>query len=71
MTVYVLQHAHEHDDALEDVKMIGVYSSEAKAREAIERVVGQPGFRDHPDGFTIDAYEVDTDQWQEGFVTVN
>ena len=68
--VYVLQHVHETpngDD--EDVKMIGVYSSEQKAQEAIARVVKAPGFREHPDGFHIDAYEVDRDNWTEGFTS--
>jgi hypothetical protein len=27
----------------------------------------QPGFRDHPDDFAFDAYELDVDHWKEGF----
>jgi hypothetical protein len=61
---FVLQ--HENPDT-ENVKLIGVYSSEAAARAAIDRVRTQPGFRDYPNGFSIDDYEVDGDNWTEGF----
>lgn len=53
---------------MEDVKLIGAYASEAAAQAAIERLRKQPGFRDYPDDFTIDAYEIDKDHWTEGFV---
>jgi hypothetical protein len=54
----------------EDVKLLGVYSSEQMAAEAKERAIGLPGFRDAPDGFDIDCYRVDRDEWTEGFITV-
>ncbi len=28
------------------------------------------GFVDHPDGFQIDRYDLDVDNWTEGFITV-
>ena len=62
---YLLQ--HENPDT-EDVKVIGLYSSPSSATAAIERLRAQPGFRDYPDSFTIDAYELDEDHWAEGFV---
>ena len=62
---YLLQ--HERPDA-EDVKVIGVYSSQLEAEAAIKRLSKQPGFRDYLGGFTIDAYELDQDNWTEGFV---
>ncbi len=31
------------------------------------RLVKQPWFRDFPDNFSIDEYEIDKDHWQEGF----
>jgi hypothetical protein len=61
---YLLQ--HERPDT-EDVKVIGIYRSEAAALAAIKRLREQPGFRDHPDSFAIDAYELDEDNWVEGF----
>ena len=63
---YLLQ----HENALnEDVKVIGLYSSEASAKGAVERLRAQPGFSDYPDGFSIDLYELDEDHWSEGFVS--
>ena len=50
------------------VKVIGIYSSQALAEEAIERTRILPGFVDDPDSFTIDQYEVDKDHWLRGFV---
>ena len=58
---------HERSDT-EHVKLIGVYSSEAAAKAAIQRLRLKPGFSDYPEGFTIDAYEFDKDHWTEGFV---
>jgi hypothetical protein len=69
MTVYLLWHAHDLVEEI-DVKLIGVYSSEARAIEARERAKTLPGFRENPDGFHIDRYEVDKDSWTTGFVTV-
>jgi len=67
--VWVLQHVHLFDDGDEDVKLIGVYSTEAKGKEAIERLRIQPGFRDAQDGFTLDCYPWDRDHWAEGYET--
>jgi hypothetical protein len=69
-TVYLLWHTHEMPDGDEESKLIGVYSSEARAMEAQRRVLSQPGFRDAPEGFEIARYQVDTDHWVEGYVTV-
>lgn len=67
--VYLLQHVHEIGDEELDVKFIGCYSSEEKARSAVTRLRNAPGFSDAPDGFTIDEYEVDKDHWVDGYVT--
>ena len=81
-TVYVLQHLHVLPDDVEDVKLIGVYSSRASALEAIQRKRGMPGFQDFPqlvdttaeaadpNGFYIGEYQLDIDYWSEGFITV-
>lgn len=63
---YLLQH---ENPLTGDVKVIGLYSSEAAAREAIERLRAQPGFCDSPDGFSLDLYRLDEDHWTEGFFT--
>jgi len=70
-TVFVLQHVHTvsgGEDEDEDIKLIGVYSTEARALAAISRLSTQPGFRDHLDGFHIGPLTLDKDQWTEGFV---
>ena len=66
--VYVLQHEHEHEGS-SDVKMIGVYGTEHEAAEARKRLLEAPGFRDRPEGFSIDAYELGQDHWTEGYVS--
>lgn len=68
-TVYVLQHVHTIDEDTKDIKMIGVYSTEALAQAALTRVSVQPGFRDAVEGFSIDAYPIDKDHWTEGYVS--
>ena len=68
--VYVLQHVHSLDDGSEDVKFIGVYSAREKAQTAITRLSQAPGFSDAPAGFHIDEYQVDKDQWVEGYSTL-
>ena len=69
-SVFVVQHVHSREDGVEDVKFIGVYSSRAKADAAVARLSCLPGFSDAPDGFHVDEYRVDQDQWTEGYVVV-
>jgi len=69
MDVYLLWHAHDLDEEKE-VKLLGVYSSEAKAQEAKAKASGLAGFRDYPDVCEISRYTVDRDEWTEGFLTV-
>ena len=79
-SVFLLQHLHTLPSGEEDVKSIGVYSTLELAREAVSRLKAAPGFRDHPmvidpleddstDGFYIDEYTIDQDNWAEGYVT--
>lgn len=70
MDVYVVQHVHEIDEENEDVKFIGVYSSEETAAAAVSRLAAQPGFRETTGGFHVDRYTVDEDHWVGGFVTL-
>lgn len=66
-SVFVLHHVRADDDYGSDAKLIGVYGSHANADAAIARLSSQPGFRDHPDGFTVGEYAIDKDHWCEGF----
>lgn len=82
MTVFVVLHLHVLPGDVEDIKMIGVYTTEALALAAIDRLQLQPGFQDYPriveatadadpNGFQVCEYRLDEDHWTEGFVTVN
>lgn len=64
-SVYLVQHVRDESDG--SYKVIGIYSSRNAAESAVERLRGKPGFRDHPEGFSIDRYEIDRDCWPEGF----
>jgi hypothetical protein len=70
--IYLLWHTHLDQglDGGEDVKLIGVYSTELKAREAQERALLLPGFIEHPKGFEISCCKIDKDNWTSGFFTV-
>ena len=64
--VFILRHvAREGND--EDWKKIGVYTSEALAEQAIERVKDKPGFKEPGGRFTIDPILVNFDYWADGF----
>jgi hypothetical protein len=68
-TVFIVEHERpETDDCWEDVKFIGVFSSETTARAAVEKLREQPGFADYPDGFSIEEHTIDQFGWEEGFI---
>jgi len=69
------QHLDEAGDPLcdeqegDDVKLLGVYSSDAAARARIESARLLPGFSGEPDCFQISPYTLDKHEWTEGYVT--
>jgi hypothetical protein len=67
--VFLLWHSLPLEDDETDDKLIGVYSSEAKAEAARQRKLRHPGFRANPVGFHISRYELDRDYWSEGYIT--
>ena len=69
MNVFVLHHVHEMESGEEDIKLIGIYSSEELAKQAIARLSSQPGFRKYIEDFHVNCYELDKDHWTEGFIT--
>jgi hypothetical protein len=73
-TVFLLWHSRPLDGGIDendtDDKLIGVYSSAAEAEAARQRKLQFEGFRDYPDFFIVDEYEVDKDRWSEGFIRV-
>jgi homoserine kinase type II len=68
--VYIVQHVHTTGDGSEDVKFIGVYSTLENAEATIARLTQLPGFAEEPEGFHIDQYQLDQDQWVEGYSTL-
>ena len=71
--VYILWHGDDLGLGAPEAKLLGVYSSEAAAQERIRRTIpkGVPGFADHPDDFRICRYEIDKDEWVEGYVEID
>ena len=69
-TVYLLWFVKEMPKGQEDIELlIGVYSSEAEARQAIDRVREKPGFIEFQEGFQICPYKLNCDHWVGGFAT--
>lgn len=70
-TVFVLEHALYKDDDknndIEDYKLIGVFATEQQAQTAMSQLKMQPGFKDYPKGFHIDAYPLGQINWSQGF----
>lgn len=54
----------------DDVKLLGIYSTEEKAEECIVRARLLPGFQDEPECFVIVPYLLDDDTWEDGFVRI-
>jgi hypothetical protein len=67
-SVFVLWYVVAPDAEDEKELMIGVYKTEEDAKAAIERLKGQPGFRDTPQGFQVEPYELNQDHWTQGYV---
>ncbi|MBF9131411.1 hypothetical protein I0C86_20950 [Plantactinospora sp. S1510] len=55
----------------DDLKILGVYSSEQRAEERIQGARLLPGFRDEPDCFMVNRHRLDEDQWADGFVSTH
>jgi hypothetical protein len=64
--VFTVRHTIVRGDD-EDHKEIGTYTSEAKAKAAIEHVKSKPGFSDPRGYFKIDSSFLDFDYWADGF----
>jgi hypothetical protein len=69
-TVFVLQHSYELEGC-DETKFIGVYSSHEEAQQAILRIKNKPGFRLRQNDFHATEYEINKDQWVDGFFTAS
>lgn len=68
-TVFILHHSYELEGCGE-TKLIGAYSTKEQAELAINRLKDKNGFKYRPDAFEISEYELDQDNWTEGFATM-
>jgi hypothetical protein len=59
------------EQAGDDVKLLGVYSSAARAQSRIASARTAAGFRDEPDCFEVVPYTVDHDEWAQGYAVVH
>ena len=69
-SVYILHHYYDELNGWEEVKFIGVFSSEEEAEKIIEEYKKLPGFKYRPNDFCISEYKIDVPAWTEGFITV-
>ena len=73
--VFLLWHTHDLTDNCgihEEVKLIGVFSSEEKASEVREQLKDKEGFRDFPIScFEIAKMKIDQPSWIDGFSLVH
>ncbi|QOL20183.1 DUF7336 domain-containing protein [Candidatus Bodocaedibacter vickermanii] len=71
---YVYRLTHEIDITEEPEKDdwvdIGVYSTQEKAEKALEKYKKLARFTDYQDGFNIDKYKINEDNWTSGYATV-
>lgn len=71
--VYVLYHVYEYgeNDEFDECKKLGIYSTQEKAQEAIERYAVLEGFNKYPRScFEIFKHKVDVDlEWTDGFMS--
>jgi len=65
---FIVHHSYETPDGREHVKLIGAFSSKADAELAIKALRDEPGFKEMPDGFTVELYELNKVHWPKGFV---
>jgi hypothetical protein len=68
--VYLLWYVREIKGNDEEF-FLGVYTSEEEAKAAITRLKDKKGFVDDINGFQIHRYELNRDNWTEGFVFVD
>jgi len=69
MDVYVLWYGRQLPDGRWTGMNIGYYSSMQKLEEARDRMRQRPGFRDYPEGFSVNSYRMDEEYDDPMFFT--
>jgi hypothetical protein len=70
-TVFLLGHDFSTNAQPDNGRYIGAYSSRSRAEVAKHRIAQLPGYKDFPDGFTIDEYRLGEDHWTSGFAKLS
>lgn len=69
--LYRLEHLH-NTDGYDQELYIGLFSSIEEVEKAIEQLIDQPGFKNHPrECFRISEKKVDMFEWKNGFETIS
>ena len=67
-SIFILEHVYEIND-VDEIKHIGVFTTEVKAQEAIEELKDLPGFNKFSiDCFKISKCKLNHYEWKNGFV---
>ena len=67
-SVFTLWHIHEVEGEEDEDRFIGVFSSREEAENIMESFKTKPGFKEAPDGFIIDEYQLGKTHWESGFI---
>lgn len=70
--IYCLDHVFETDDYLEEIRHLGVFSTEEKAKLALEGICNDAFLTNCPENFSSFRFEINKDSidrisWAEGF----
>ena len=69
--IFYLEHNHEeiaeNGEVSDNAKLLGLYSTKEKAELAIDNFITLPGYKDYPNDFHIDRYELNENCYVEGF----
>jgi hypothetical protein len=68
--VFMLWHVHPPDTE-EHENIVGIYSTQAHAEAAADRLKNTPAFANCKEGFQIHSHELNKDGWTEGYVIVS
>lgn len=67
--VFILEHIYEIEEN-EEVKFIGVFSTELNAQKVINELITKKGFKKYPQKcFVISKLKIDEFEWKEGFIS--
>lgn len=63
LSVFMVKHERVFAEDNKESRTIGIYTTKVKAYHAVERAKELPAFREQPDNFTIEEYELDYEEF--------